>query len=92
MAYDTEGLLRSLLASPQGAKIIGNMDKLKSFVESAEGKALLTQLSAGGGEALKTAATAAISGDNDSSAKLVSSLMSTPDGAKLALSLAQILK
>lgn len=89
---DMEGLVRSLLSSPQGAKVVGNMDKLRGFVESAEGRALMQQLGGAGGDALKSAAAAAASGDRDGAAKLVSTLMSSPEGARLAMSIMNLMK
>ncbi len=87
----SENLLRALLSTPQGARVAGNMDKLKNFAASAEGQALLSQLGGAGGDALKEAARAAAGGDRDSAAKLVSTLMSTPEGAKLAMTLVGLL-
>ncbi len=87
-----EGLLRTLLASPQGAKVAGNMDKLRGLVDSPDGRALLAQLGGSGGNALKNAAAAAASGDKDAAARLISTLMSTPEGARLAFSLMSLLK
>ncbi len=89
---DMESTIRALLSTPQGAKVAGNMDKLKGFVASAEGKALLQQLGGSGGDALKVAAQAAASGDKDAAARLVSTLMSTPEGARLAMTLMNLLK
>ena len=86
-----EGLVRALLSTPQGAKVAGNMDKLKGFVESPDGRALMQQLGGAGGDALKTAAQAAANGDRDAAARLVSTLMSSPDGAKLAMTLMNLL-
>lgn len=89
---DMEALVRSLLSSPQGAKVAGSMDKLKGFVESAEGRALMQQLGGSGGDALKSAAAAAASGDKDGMAKLVGTLMSSPEGARLAMSIMNLMK
>ncbi len=87
----SENLLRALLSTPQGARAVGNMDKLKDLAASAEGQALLRQLGGAGGDALKEAARAAAGGDRDSATKLVGALMSTPDGAKLAMTLIGLL-
>lgn len=89
---DMEGLVRALLSTPQGAKVVGNMDKLKGFVESAEGRALMQQLGGAGGDALKSAAQAAASGSKDGAARLISTLMSSPEGAQLAMTLMNLLK
>lgn len=89
---DMEGVLRTLLSTPQGAKVAGSMDKLKGFVDSPDGRALMQQLGGSGGDALKVAAQAAASGDRDGAAKLVQTLMSTPEGARLAMTLMNLLK
>jgi len=87
MASENEVLLKTLLSGPQGVKLLGSLDKLSGFVSSQSGREALELLSKGGGDALKSAAAAAIEGDKDAAARLMSTLTSTPDGAKLLQSI-----
>ena len=78
-----ELLIRTILSGSQGAKIIGNLEKVKSVLASPSGRETLKLLSGGGGDALKAAAAAAMEGDKDAASRMISTLTSTPDGAKL---------
>ena len=92
MPDNMETLVKALLSTPQGAQVIGNMDKLKSFTTSVEGQELLKLLSGGGGDAVKQAAAAAAGGDKDSAAKMMATLLSTPDGMKIAQKIVELIK
>ena len=81
---DMDGILSALLSNPKGTKILGDLDKYRKLLDTPEGKALLSQISGGGGDALKKAAHEASQGDSDAAKKLIGSLLSSPEGAKLA--------
>jgi len=89
---DLEGFLGTLLSNPNNAKTLGDLEKYKSLLGSPEGKALLSQLSGNQRTALTKAAQDASQGDTDSARKLISSLLSTPDGMKLAKSIMDMMK
>ena len=91
MAADNELMLRALLSGTQGAKILGNLEKVKSIMSSQAGRETLELLSGGGGDALKAAAAAAVEGDKDAAARMISTLTSTPDGAKLLQSVVALI-
>jgi len=92
MSNELEILAKALLATPNGAKVLGNIDKLSKMLNGAEGKKLVEQLSGGGGDALKKAAESAATGDGDRAKNLLSSLLSTPEGAKLAKQIVEAVK
>ncbi|MDR1117485.1 MAG: hypothetical protein LBL09_04485 [Oscillospiraceae bacterium] len=87
-----DSLVKALLSSAQGAQVVGNMDKLKSFTSSKEGQELLVLLSGSGGDEIKKAAAAAVGGDKDSAKRMMTSLLSTPDGQKVAKSIVDLMK
>lgn len=92
MAENMEAIVKTLLNTPQGAAVLGNMDKIKSFTSSAEGQDLLKQLSGSGGDAVKKAAAAAAGGDKNSAQRMISTLTSTPEGKQLIQSIAKMIK
>ena len=61
-----------------------NMGTISAIMDSREGKALLKQISGGGGDALKKAAAEAAEGDSDAAGRLIKSLLSTKEGQALA--------
>lgn len=69
-----------------------SMESIAAIMDSPEGKALLTQLSGGGGDALKQAAAAAASGDKGAINRLLGSLLSTKEGQSLAKQVMNISK
>jgi len=92
MNNDYESLAKSLLGSPQGATVLSNIDRIRSYVNKPESKKLITLLAGKGGDALKNAAAAAVDGDQDTARRLLSSLLSTPEGAALAKAVLDMLK
>lgn len=80
---DMEALAKSLMNSVQGAKIAANYDKFSQILSSPQGKKLLESLAGDGGDALKKAATDAKNGNMDTAKGMVSSLLSTKEGADL---------
>lgn len=83
MATDFEALAKLLVANARGGKGGGDFSKYKDLLNTPQGKQLLQQLSGSGGDALKQAAGAAAQGDSDALKKLVSTLLSTKEGAGL---------
>ncbi len=90
MSNQLESLARSFLASSKGS--IPNMEKYMGILDSAEGKKLLQALSANGGDALKQSAQQAASGDAAATKRLISSLLSSKEGAALAAQVMAISK
>ena len=90
MQNDYENLAKVLMASPQGAKIVKSLDKLNSVVNTESGRQLIAMLASAGGDAIKNAAAAAASGDQDQARVLLSTLLSSPDGAQLAAKIIEV--
>ena len=89
MANEYEELAQGLLNTKEGSKVLGNIDKLTNIMQRPEGKKLLEILGSGGGEALKKAAKSAAKGDKDAAQRLITTLMSTPEGSQL---ISQVIK
>ena len=90
MQNDYENLAKVLMASPQGAKIVKSLDKLNSVVSTESGRQLIAMLASDGGDAIKNAAAAAASGDQDQARVLLSTLLSSPEGAQLAAKIIEL--
>lgn len=84
MPTDYEVLAKMLINSPQGGKIIRGLDKFNAAISSESGRQLLTMLAGSGGDAVKNAARAAAAADKDQARILLSSLLSSKEGAALA--------
>ncbi len=87
-----EAAARALLNTPQGSKVLSNIDQLKAFLARPEGQKLLSSLSGSNGDVLKRAAAAAADGDTENAKKLAASLLSTPEGMQTARVLAEMFK
>ena len=92
MQNDYENLAKVLMASPQGAKIVKSLDKLNSVVSTESGRQLIAMLASDGGDAIKNAAAAAASGDQDQARVLLSTLLSSPEGAQLAAKIIEVVR
>ena len=90
MQNDYENLAKVLMASPQGAKIVKSLDKLNSVVNTESGRQRIAMLASDGGDAIKNAAAAAASGDQDQARVLLSTLLSSPEGAQLAAKIIEV--
>ena len=90
MQNDYENLAKVLMASPQGAKIVKSLDKLNRVVNTESGRQLIAMLASDGGDAIKNAAAAAASGDQDQARVLLSTLLSSPEGAQLAAKIIEV--
>ena len=90
MQNDYENLAKVLMASPQGANIVKSLDKLHSVVSTDSGRQLIAMLASDGGDAIKNAAAAAASGDQDQARVLLSTLLSSPEGAQLAAKIIEV--
>ncbi|MCL1819747.1 MAG: hypothetical protein FWG36_03715 [Oscillospiraceae bacterium] len=77
-----ESLAKNLLE--KGKSSIPGLDKYMGILESAEGKRLLGQLSASGGESLTDAAKKAADGDSEATKKLIQTIMTSKEGRDLA--------
>ncbi len=91
MSNDIESAARSMMASPQGLKIIKGLDKFNTAISGESGTQLLHMLSGEGGDALKAAAKAAADAPKDPGRALLSSLLSSKDGASLAAKIIEII-
>ena len=92
MTPGMEGLAKTLLGSTQGMKLLMNMDKVTKIINSEEGRKMLSLLAGDGGDAIKQAAKEAADGDGDSAKRLMTSLMSTPEGMELIKGITEIVK
>lgn len=90
MPSEYESMARALMSSPQGAKIIQTLDKLSATASSPNGRQLIAMLAGNGGDALKAAAIAANQTEKDPARVLMSSLLSTKDGASLIAKIIEV--
>ena len=90
MQNDYENLAKVLMASPQGAKIVKSLDKLNSVFKTESGRQHIAMLASDGGDAIKNAAAAAASGDPEQARVLLSTLLSSPEGAQLAAKIIEV--
>lgn len=91
MTNEYESLAKMIMSTPQGGKIINGLDKLNGLVSTKEGQELLTMISNGGSDAIKDAARAAVDGDQDRAKAMVTTLLSSKEGAALAAKIMEIL-
>lgn len=91
MSNEYENLAKVLMASPQGAKIVKSLDKLNAVVGTDSGKQLINMLAGEGGDAIKNAAAAAATGDQDAARVLLSNLLANPEGAQLAAKIIEVI-
>ena len=91
-ANELEQLARALLAGQPGQKGTANMEQLGALLKTEDGKRLLTLLSQGGADSLKTAAQAALRGDERSARAAMLSILNTKEGAELAKKIAPLLQ
>lgn len=90
MPNEYESMARALMSSPQGAKIIQTLDTFSAKASSPAGRQLIALLAGGGGDALKKAAEAANTTDKDPARVLLSSLLSSKDGASLIAKIIEV--
>lgn len=86
--YNLETLARDFLAANKDS--IPGIEKYMGILDTAEGKKLLAQLSASGGDTLKKSAEKAASGDGEATKQLVKTLLSSKEGRALAAQVMEI--
>lgn len=91
MANDMERLARALMAGSPGKQAAGSLDQLGNLLNTEDGQRLLTLLAAGGADTLKTAAQAALRGDEQTAKAAMAKLLRTREGAELAKKLSGLL-
>ncbi len=91
MPSEYENMAKNIMSSPQGLRIIQSLDKLSAMAASQSGRQLISMLAGNGGDALKEAAKASDKTDKDPARVLVSSLLSTKDGASLIAKLIEVI-
>lgn len=91
MPGEIENMARSMMSSPQGLKIIKGLDQYNTAMNSEPGRQLIAMLAGSGGDALKAAAVAATKASKDPGKALISSLLSTKDGAALAAKVIEVI-
>ena len=85
-----DSIARDFLAANKNS--IPGIDKYMSLLDSDEGKRLLGQLSASGGDTLKKNAEKAASGDKNATKQLIKSLLGGKEGRELAAKVMEIKK
>ena len=84
--------IASLLTNmPQGDKVLKNLDKLTTIMNSNEGKQLASIIKKEDSEAIKGALSQAMEGNRESAKQMVMSILSTKEGAQVASKIAEIL-
>lgn len=91
MPSEYETLARALLQSPQGMAVLKNFHKIQDLADKPESRQIIRLLSGKGGDTLKKAAAAAAEGDKDMAVRLISGLLSTPEGAQLVKAITDIM-
>lgn len=86
---DFETLARALLSGRQGQSAAGAIEKMGVLLKTEDGQRLLTLLASGGADTIKTAAQAALRGDEATARAAMMSLLGTREGAMLAKRLAE---
>ncbi|MDD6274497.1 MAG: hypothetical protein PUA86_07390 [Clostridiaceae bacterium] len=86
---DLEALARALLAGRQGPSAAGALDRVSALLKTEDGRRLLTLLASGGADTIKTAAQAALRGDEATARAAMASLLGTREGAMLARRMAE---
>ena len=86
---DLEALARALLAGRQGQSAAGALDRVSALLKTEDGRRLLTLLASGGADTIKTAAQAALRGDEATARAAMASLLGTREGAMLARRMAE---
>jgi hypothetical protein len=85
-----ESLAKSFLSKNKDS--IPGIDRYLGILESDEGKKLLSQLSASGGDSLKDAAQKAADGDVGATKNLIQTVLSSKEGRALAAQIMEISK
>ena len=85
---DYKDVASNILGEEKAGKL--DMKAISGLMDSAEGKALLKQLSGPGGDALKKAAASAVEGDKGAAQRLFTSLMGSKEGQALAKQVMEI--
>lgn len=91
MPNEYESMARALMSSPQGVKIIQGLDKLSAAASSQNGRQLIAMLAGSGSDALKKAAAAASATDKDPARVLLSTLLSSKEGAALVAKVIEVI-
>ena len=91
MPNEYESMARALMSSPQGVKIIQGLDKLSAAASSQNGRQLIAMLAGSGSDALKKAAAAASTTDKDLARVLLSTLLSSKEGAALVAKVIEVI-
>lgn len=91
MTGDIDSIAKSVMQSPQGLKIITGLDRFNTMLSGEAGKQILALLSGEAGNSLKTAAAAASRAPKDQGRVLISTLLSSKDGAALVGKIIELL-
>lgn len=91
MPGEIENVARSMMSSPQGMKIIKGLDKYNAAMNTESGRQLIAMMAGSGGDALKTAAQAAIHTQKEPGRVLLQNLLSSKEGASLAAKVIEVM-
>ena len=91
MPGEIENIARSMMSTPQGLKIIKVLDQYNAAMNTESGRQLITLLGGTGGDALKNASSIAVKAPKDHGKVLLSSLLSTKDGAALVAKIIEVI-
>lgn len=83
MPADMESVAKALLANADGDKIKQNLGKFSEILSSPQGKSVVNALLSDGGEKLKKAAEDMQKGNNATAKQIISSVLSTKEGAEI---------
>jgi len=91
MATDYEGIARAVLATPQGGRIIKGLEKINSISRTETGRQLFEILAGTGADEVRAAARAALNDPKEPARALISTLLSTKEGANLAAKIIELM-
>ena len=92
MSNEYENLAKIILSTPQGTKIINTIEKFSAFASTKEGVEIITLVASGGADVLKQSAQAALNTEGDKAKTIITTLLSSQEGATLAAKIIEILR
>ena len=91
MPGEIENIARSMMSTPQGIKIIKLLDQYNVAMNTEPGRQLIEMLAGSGSDALKQASASASKATHDHGKALISSLLSSKEGAALVGKLIEVI-
>lgn len=91
MQGDIDSIAKTVMQSPQGLKIITGLDKFNTILSGDAGRQVLSLIAGPAGDTLKSAAAQASAAPKDQGRVLLSSMLSSKEGAALVGKIIELL-